>query len=124
MGEETSRMQHRHTFSSTLEEEAHNEDLKPSHRYHHQTFYDAEVEDTSFGTAHSAEIPVLASAEVFLVPGDGGQLARNLHNGLLQRRCLLGARSLFGRKLGPLFILDLHKKSISLNPSNSSHAIV
>lgn len=114
MSEETSKVQHKLTFSSTLEEEAHNEDLKPSHRYHHQTFDNAEVEDPSFGTAHSAEIPVLASAEIFLVPGDGGQLARDLHNGLLQRRCLFGARSLLGRKLGPLFIFDLHKKSKSV----------
>lgn len=60
------------TFSGSLEEESHNEDLKSRHRYHQQTFHDAEVEDPPFCTAHGAEVAVLACSEVLLVAGDRG----------------------------------------------------
>lgn len=59
------------TFPSPLEKEPHNKHLQPSHGNHHQTLNNAEIKNPSLGAAHSAEVPVLARTEVFLVSRDG-----------------------------------------------------
>lgn len=58
------------TFSSSLEEEPHDEHLQGSHRDHHQTLNDTEIENPPLRTPNRAEIPVLPCAEVFLVAVD------------------------------------------------------
>lgn len=68
----------------TLEEEADNKHLQSSHGHDHQNLDDAEVDDSLFCAADGAEVAVLTGAEVFLVAGDGGQLARELEQGLLE----------------------------------------
>lgn len=60
------------TLPRALEEEAHHKDLQSSHGHHHQALDYTEIENAALGTAHSAEVAVLASAEVLLVTGDGG----------------------------------------------------
>jgi len=72
----------------SLEKETNNEYLKPSHAYHHQALNDAEIEDSPFCTPNRAEIAILSGAEVLLVPCNSRELARELENGFLQRRCL------------------------------------
>lgn len=59
------------TLARALEEEAHNKHLQSSHGDHHQALNHAEIEDTTLGTADSAEVAVLTSAEVLLVTRDG-----------------------------------------------------
>lgn len=97
-----------HTFPGTLEEEAHNKDLQRSHGNHHQRLDHTEVENPTLGTPHGTEVTVLTCTEVLLVAGDGGELCRELVDGLLQTGGLFGASALAGGKLGALFVLDLY----------------
>ena len=95
------------TFSGTLEEEPHNEDLQRSHRNHHQALNHAEVENTTLRTTNGAEVPVLSRAEVLLVAGDGGELSGQLEDRLLESGGLLGTSTLAGGQLCAFFVLDL-----------------
>ncbi len=63
---------------SYLEEELDNEDLQCAHTHDKTALDQAEVHDTPLGAADGAEVSVLARAEVLLVSGDGGELARDL----------------------------------------------
>lgn len=95
------------TFPSALEEEAHNEDLQCGHGNHHQRLDHTEVKDPTLGTAHSTEVSVLTSTEVFLVARDGRKLGGELVDGLLQAASLFGAGTLAGGQLGALLVLNL-----------------
>jgi hypothetical protein len=95
------------TLARSLEKEAHDKDLQPSHGHHQQALNNAEVEDASLGAAHGTEIAVLARTEVFLVTGDCRQHSRHFHDRLLDNARLLGAGALFGWKLCFLLVFDL-----------------
>src|SRR5699024_8260370 len=60
---------------------------------------------------------VLARAEVLLASRNGGQLARDLEDGLLEHRCLLWRRALLRRDLrGARLVLDLHELAAAREP--------
>ena len=73
-----------------LEEEADDKDLQSAHANHHTALDQAKVDDSRLRASDGAEVAVLASAEVLLVPGDGRQLARDLVYRLLKGRGLFG----------------------------------
>ena len=95
------------TFTSTLEKESHNEDLKPSHRNHHHTLNNTEVEYPLLRAPYRAKIPILPRPEVLLIPTYRGQLAGKFHNRVFQGSRLFGAGALFGRKLRANLVFDL-----------------
>src|SRR3569833_197057 len=95
-----------HTY---LEEEPDNEDLKRAHADDQAYLDKAEVDDPLLCTPDRAKVPVLARSEVFLVAGDGRELAGNLVNGLLQYRCLFRGAALLGREVDTSFILNLQR---------------
>ncbi len=86
------------TLPCALEEEPDNKDLESAHADHQQDLDHAEVDDPLLCAADGAEVAVFAGAEVFLVPGDGRHLTRDLEERLLEGRRLLGRGALFGGK--------------------------
>lgn len=79
------------TLAGTLEKEPDDKNLKGAHGCDEEDLDQAEVDDSLLGAADSAEVAVLAGAEVFLVARDGGHLARDLEEGLLEGRGLFGS---------------------------------
>jgi hypothetical protein len=69
------------TFPGALKEEANNEDLQPCHGHNQARLHQTEVEYPLLCTLDSAEVAVLARAEVFLITGDGGELCGKLEDG-------------------------------------------
>lgn len=97
-----------HTFPSALEKETHHKDLQPSHRHHHQRLNHTKVENPTLGTAYSAEIAILARAEVLLIPGDSRELRGQFVDRFFKVGRLFGAGALARGKLGTLLVLDLY----------------
>lgn len=95
------------TLPSPLEEEPHNKHLQPSHRNHHQTLNNTEIENSSLGAAHGAEVSVLTRTEVFLVSRNCRQQVRHLCDGFFDGGGLFGARTLTGWEFGFLLVFNL-----------------
>lgn len=79
------------TLASACEEHPHDKYLQASHADHDGTLEQAEVEHTLLGAPDSAEVPVFARAEVFLLAGEGGDLAGYTEDGLFDAAQLLGS---------------------------------
>jgi hypothetical protein len=106
-----------YTFPRALEEESHHCYLETGHGNHQTTLHQAEVEDARLGALDSAEVAVLACAEVFLVAGDGGQLRGELEDGFLEDCRLLGGGALLGGNGGAgSFVLNLRRGSAWRGP--------
>lgn len=90
-----------------LEEEPDNKDLKSAHADDQQDLNQAEVDDPFLCAADGAEVAVLAGAKVFLIPGDGRHLARDLEERLFERRRLFRGSALLGREGHAGLVLDL-----------------
>lgn len=99
------------TFPATGEELPHDEHLQARHRYHQPALDQAKIEDPLLRTPNRAEVPVFARAEVLLLPGEGGHLAGELEDRLLDTAELLGRGASFLRQLRADFVLDLRKVS-------------
>lgn len=96
------------TFSCTLKEEPDNKYLEPSHTDHEPTFDNAEVEYPSLRALYGAEIAVLARPKVFLIPIDGREIARDLHDRLFESGGLFGGSALLrGQEGGGRLVFDL-----------------
>lgn len=95
------------TLASASEEHSYDEHLQASHADHDGTLEQAEVEDTLLGAPDSAEVPVFASAEVFLLAGEGGDLAGDAEDGLFDAAQLLGSCAGLLRKVRAGLVLDL-----------------
>lgn len=103
-------------LAGTLEEEPNDKDLQGAHEDNHDALDHAKVDDAALGAPDGRKVAVLAGAEVFLAPGNGGQLARQLEDALLQGARLLGGRALLGGDLGSLLVLDLGNRNVSRGP--------
>jgi hypothetical protein len=95
------------SLTSTSEEHPDDEDLQTSHADHHSAFQQAEVEYSLLRTPHRAEVPVLACAEVFLLAGEGGDLAGHAEDGLLDAAELFGRCAGFLREVCAGLVFDL-----------------
>jgi hypothetical protein len=103
-----------YTFPRALEEEPHDEHLQPRHCHYKSTLHQAEVEDALLGALDSAEVAVLACAEVFLIAGDGGQLCGEFEDGLFENGGLFRGGALLGGDGGAsCFVFDLQAHGIS-----------
>lgn len=91
-----------------LEKEPDNKHLQRPHADNQTNLDDAEIDDSLFRAVDSAEVSVLACAEVFLVSGDGRQLAGDLVEGLLEHGGLFGGSALLRWQLsGARLVLNL-----------------
>lgn len=97
---------------TNLEEESDNKDLQTTHSDNESNLNHAEVDDAALSAADGSKVAVLTSSEVFLVSGDGGKLARNLEDGLLEDRGLLGGGALLRGELSAGFVLDLFNRLV------------
>lgn len=98
-------------LASASEEHPDDKYLQCSHANHHGALQQAEVEHPLFRAPDCAEVPVLASAEVFLLAGEGGDLAGYAEDGLFDAAELLGrSAGLLGEVCAGL-IFDLLKKT-------------
>lgn len=88
------------TFSCSLKEEPDNEHLEPSHTDHEPTFDNAKIEYPSLRALNGAEIAVFARPKVFLIPVDGRQIARDLHDRFFESGGLLRGGALLRGKEG------------------------
>lgn len=88
------------TFPCPLEEEPHYKHLQPSHTNHQSALHHTKIKYPTLRTLNSAEISVLARAEVFLVPVDSGEVAGDFHNGFFESGGLFGGGALFGGEEG------------------------
>jgi hypothetical protein len=95
------------SLTTTSEEHPHDKHLQAGHADHHSAFQQAEVEHSLFRAPDSAEVPVLARTEVFLLAGEGGNLARNLEDRLFHAAELLGRCAGFLREVGTGLVFDL-----------------
>lgn len=77
------------TLASTLEEESDNKHLQRTHTDNKSNLDHAEVDNALLRARDSAEVTVLTCSKVFLVSGNGGKLAGDLEDGLLQDGSLL-----------------------------------
>lgn len=102
------------SFPRALEEEANHEYLQSAHADDKTALDQAEVDDPLLGASNGAEVAVLAGAEVLLVAGHGGQLARDLDDGLLEGGGLLGRGAFLGGKIDACLVLNLEvQRSVS-----------
>lgn len=81
------------TFPAASEEHLDDKDLEASHGDHQSALDQAEVENSPLRTPHRAEVAVLTRAEVFLLPGQVGDLTAQLPHVLFHPAELLGARA-------------------------------
>lgn len=103
------------TFPCSLKEEPHDKHLQPSHTNHQPALHHTKVKYPTLGTLHSAEIPVLARAEVFLVAVDGGEVAGDFHDGFFESGGLFGGSAFFGgEEGGGGFVFDLEGRGLVL----------
>jgi len=93
-------------LARALEEESDYKDLQGPHADDQPYLDHAKVDNAPLCALHRRKVTVLARAEVLLVSADGGELAGDLEDGLLEDGGLLGGRSLLGGELGAGFILD------------------
>jgi hypothetical protein len=78
------------SLTATSKEHPDDKDLQASHADHHGALQQAEVEHSLFCAPHRAEVPVFTCAEVFLLTGEGGDLAGHAEDGLFHAAELLG----------------------------------
>ena len=90
-----------------LEEETDDKDLQRTHGNNQADLNHAEVDDAALSALDGGKVAVLARAEVLLVSGDGGDLAGDLEDGLLEDGRLLRRGALLGGKRGLGLVLDL-----------------
>ena len=95
------------SLTSTSEEHPHDKDLQASHADHHSALQQAEVEHPLLRAPDSAEVPVLARAEVLLLAREGGDLARHLEDRLFHAAELLGRCAGFLGEVGAGLVFDL-----------------
>lgn len=95
------------TLASASEEHPHNKHLQASHADHDGTLEQAEVKHALLGAPNSAEVPVFARAEVFLLAGEGGDLAGHAEDGLFDAAELLRSCAGLLRKVCAGLVLDL-----------------
>ena len=95
------------SLPSTREKHPHDEHLQTSHAHHQSALEQAEVEYSVLRTPDSAEVPVLPRPEVLLLSCEGGDLAREADDGLLNAGKLLGGCARLLGKVGTGFVLDL-----------------
>jgi hypothetical protein len=99
-------------LARSLEEEPDDKHLQTAHADDEGDLDHAEVDDAVLGTVDGAEVSVLSGAEVLLAAGDGGDLAGDLEEGLLNDAGLLGRCALLGRQLGgSALVLDLQREN-------------
>lgn len=98
-------------FSCALEEEAHDKDLQSTHADYQPALNQAKVHDPLLCAADCAEVAVLSRAEVFLISGDGGELAGDLEDRLLEGRGLFWGATLLGGEVDTGLVLDLWAKA-------------
>jgi hypothetical protein len=67
-----------------LEEEPDDKDLEGTHAHDQRGLNQTEVDDSLLCAPDRAKVPVFARAEIFLVPADGRQLARDLEKRLFE----------------------------------------
>lgn len=97
---------------TNLEEESDNKDLKTAHGDDESNLNHAEVDNAVLSAANGSKVTVFTSSEVFLVSRDGGELARDLEDGLLEDGGLLGGGALLRGELSAGFVLDLSNKLV------------
>lgn len=103
------------TFSRSLKKEPHNKNLQPSHTNHQPTLHDTKIKYPTLRALNSAEVPVLARAEVFLVAVDGGEVPGDFHDGFFEGGGLFGGGALFGgEEGGGGFVFDLGGRGLVL----------
>ena len=95
------------SLTSASEEHPHDEDLQASHADHDSAFQQAEVEHSLLCTPDRAEVPVFTCAEVFLLTGEGGDLAGHAEDGLLDAAELLGSCAGFLGEVCARLVFDL-----------------
>jgi DNA polymerase III epsilon subunit-like protein len=95
------------SLTSTSEEHPDDKHLQASHADHHSAFQQAEVEHSLLRAPHRAEVPVLTCAEVFLLAGEGGDLARHAEDGLLDAAELFWRRAGLLREVCARLVFDL-----------------
>ena len=83
------------TFPCSLEEEPHNKHLQPSHTNHQPALHHTKVKYPTLRTFNSAEVSILARAEVFLVAVNGGEVAGHFHDGFFEGGGLFRGGALF-----------------------------
>ena len=98
------------TVCPYLEKESHDEHLQACHSHHHKRLDNTQVEDSSLCAPDRAEVAVLSCAEVLLVAGDGGELARQLEDRLLEGGGLLWRCALLRWQACALLVLDLETR--------------
>ena len=104
------------TFPCSLEEEPHNKHLQPSHTNHQSALHHAKIKYPTLRTLNSAEVSVLARAEVFLVAVDGGEVPGDFHDGFFEGGGLFRVGALFGgEEGGGRFVFDLWGKRIGVS---------
>lgn len=109
------------TLATAREEHPHNKHLQASHADHDGALEQAEVEHALLRAPDSAEIPVFACAEVFLLAGEGGDLAGNAEDGLFDTAELLGSCAGLLGKVRTGFVFDLWIGSVKfLGPMSMS----
>lgn len=97
-------------LARALEEEAHDKDLQGTHADNQTGLDKAKVDNPLLGAADGAEVAVLAGAEVLLVAGNRGELARDFEGGLGQSAGLLVGAALLGREGDAGLVLDLEEE--------------
>jgi hypothetical protein len=95
------------SLTTASEEHPHDKHLQASHADHHSALQQAEVEHPLLRAPDSAEVPVLARAEVFLLAGEGGDLARDLEDRLFHAAELLGGCAGLLGEVGAGLVFDL-----------------
>lgn len=95
------------TLASASEEHPDDKHLQCSHADHHGALQQAEVEHPLFRAPDCAKVPVLAGAEVFLLAGEGGDLARHAEDGLFDAAELLGRSARFLGEVCAGLVFDL-----------------
>ena len=105
------------TFPCPLEEESHNKHLQSSHTNHQSALHHTKIKYPTLRTFNSAEVSILARAEVFLVAVDGGEVAGDFHDGFFEGGGLFGGGALFGGEEGGggfVFNLALERAGVSI----------
>ena len=95
------------SLTTAREEHPHDRHLQASHADHHSALQQAEVEHPLLRAPDSAEVPVLARAEVLLLAREGGDLARHLEDRLFHAAELLGGCAGFLGEVGAGLVFDL-----------------
>ncbi len=104
------------TFPCPLEEEPHNKYLQPSHTNHQPALHHTKIKYPTLRTLDSAEVSILARAEVLLIAVDGGEVAGDFHDGFFEGGGLFGGGALFGgEEGGGRFVLNLEGERLGVS---------